>query len=269
MRLGVQAALDDAVEARERAAADEEDVLGVHRNHLLLGVLAAALRRHVDVGAFEQLQQRLLHALAAHVARDAGVVALAGNLVDFVDVHDAALGGFEVVVGRLQQAGEDAFHVFAHVAGLGQHGGIGNAEGHLQDFGQHAGQEGFAGAGFAHHDDVRLLNLHLVLLGLLHQALVVVVHGHGHHALGFVLAHHVLVEVLLDGLGLDEVELGLLAGVLGFGFFVENVLGLAHALLADVGVDARNHNGDFALALIAKGTGYFGHGKRNRVGWEG
>jgi hypothetical protein len=29
-------------------------------------------------------------------------------------------------------------------------------------------------------------------------------------------------------------------------------------------VDARNHNSDFALALIAKGTGYFSHGKRNR-----
>jgi len=35
-----------------------------------------------------------------------------------------------------------------------------------------------------------------------------------------------------------------------------------------VGVDARNHNGDFALALIAKGTGYFGHGGKNRIGWE-
>jgi hypothetical protein len=32
-----------------------------------------------------------------------------------------------------------------------------------------------------------------------------------------------------------------------------------------VGIDARNHNGDFALALIAKGTGYFSHGKRNRI----
>ncbi|GAA4025413.1 hypothetical protein GCM10022409_06740 [Hymenobacter glaciei] len=46
------------------------------------------------------------------------------------------------------------------------------------------------------------------------------------------------------------------------------MLGLAHALLADVGVDTRNHDGDFALALIAKGTGYFGHGKGNRRGWE-
>ena len=63
--------------------------------------------------------------------------------------------------------------------------------------------------------------------------------------------------------GLDEVELGLLAGILSFGFLIEDVLGLAHAFFADVGVDARNHNGDFALALIAKGTGYFGHGGSN------
>jgi hypothetical protein len=35
-----------------------------------------------------------------------------------------------------------------------------------------------------------------------------------------------------------------------------------------MGVDARNHNGDFALALIAKGTGYFGHGRKSRIGWK-
>ena len=232
-------------------------------------MLAPALGRHVDVSAFQQLQQGLLYALAAHVARDTGVVAFAGNFIDFVDVHNAALGRFQIIISCLQQAGEDAFYVFAHIAGLRQYGRIGNAEGHLQDFGQHTGQEGFASAGFAHHDDIRLFNLDLVFRGLLHQALVVIVHGHGHHTLGFVLAHHVLVEVFLDGAGLDEIELGLVAGILGFGLFVEDVLGLAHAFFANVGVNTRNHNGDFALALIAKGTGYFGHRGRDRIGWEG
>jgi hypothetical protein len=36
-----------------------------------------------------------------------------------------------------------------------------------------------------------------------------------------------------------------------------------------VGIDTRNHDGDFALTLIAKGTGYFGHGGRNRIRRKG
>ena len=53
------------VEADERAAADEQDVRRVHLDVLLLGMLAAALRRNVGDGAFEHLQQGLLHAFAA------------------------------------------------------------------------------------------------------------------------------------------------------------------------------------------------------------
>ena len=66
-------------------------------------MLAPALRRNVDHRSFENLQQGLLHAFARHVARDRGVVALAGDLVDLVDEDDAALGLLDVVVGDLQQ----------------------------------------------------------------------------------------------------------------------------------------------------------------------
>jgi hypothetical protein len=97
------AALDDLVEPDERAAADEQDVGRVDLQELLLRVLAAALGRHVRDGALDDLEQRLLHALARHVAGDAGVVALAADLVDLVDVDDAALRPLDVVVGVLQQ----------------------------------------------------------------------------------------------------------------------------------------------------------------------
>src|SRR6202000_2339225 len=49
-------------------AADEQDVGGVDLQELLLRMLAPALRRHGGDGAFHDLQQRLLHALARHVA---------------------------------------------------------------------------------------------------------------------------------------------------------------------------------------------------------
>ena len=42
------------------------------------------------------------------------------DLVDFVDVEHAALGGFDVEVGRVQQFEQQVFDVFADVAGFGQ-----------------------------------------------------------------------------------------------------------------------------------------------------
>ncbi len=83
------AALDQLVEAGEGPAADEEDVGRVDLDELLVRVLAPALRRHRGGGALQDLEQRLLHALARDVAGDGGVLALAGDLVDLVDVDDA------------------------------------------------------------------------------------------------------------------------------------------------------------------------------------
>ena len=82
-------------------------------------MLAPALRGHVHYRAFEQFQQTLLHALAAHVARDGGVVTLAGNFVDFVNEDDAALGLGNIVVTGCQQPCQQALDVLAHIACLG------------------------------------------------------------------------------------------------------------------------------------------------------
>src|SRR5205085_984403 len=60
-------------------------------------MLASALRRNVGDGTFEDLEQRLLHALTADVARDRGVVAFAADLVDLVVVD----GDGELLFGAL------------------------------------------------------------------------------------------------------------------------------------------------------------------------
>ena len=65
---------------------------GIDADVFLLRMLAAALRRNVADGAFENLQQRLLHAFAGNIARDRNVLRLAGDLVDLVDVNDAHAG---------------------------------------------------------------------------------------------------------------------------------------------------------------------------------
>ena len=226
------------------AAADEEDVLGVHMDELLLRVLAAALGRDVHHTAFQQLQQGLLHAFTGHVAGDGGVVALAGNLVYLVDEHDAALRLHLVKIGLLEKAREDALHVFAHVAGLREHGGVHDGERNVQKLGDGAGQQRLSRTGGAYQEDVALFQLHPVL-GLLNEVvlhpLVMVVHRHGQHLLGAVLANHVLVQIVFDFLrlgGRTQFGGGLaLPGHSPFGL-VQVLRRQAHAVGADVAVQA-------------------------------
>jgi hypothetical protein len=58
------------------------------------------LRRHVGDRPLEDLEERLLDALARHVARDRGVLVLAADLVDLVDVDDALLAFLDVAACR-------------------------------------------------------------------------------------------------------------------------------------------------------------------------
>ena len=199
-RLLAHPALDHLVEADERAAADEQDVRGVDLVELLVRVLAPALRRHVRDRALEDLQQRLLHALARDVAGDRGVLVLARDLVDLVDVDDPLLALLDVPARRLQQLQDDVLDVLADVAGLGEGRGVHDGEGDGEQARQGLGQQGLAGAGGADQQDVRLRELDVVAAALLADldALVVVVDRDRQLLLGLLLPDHVLVEELLD-----------------------------------------------------------------------
>ena len=109
--------------------------------------------------ALEDLQQRLLDALAGHVARDRRVVGLAGDLVDLVDVDDPRLGLLDVVVGGLDQLEQDVLDVLADVAGLGQRGRVGDRERHVEDPRERLREQRLAAAGRAEQQDVGLLQL--------------------------------------------------------------------------------------------------------------
>src|SRR5204862_2273153 len=142
-------------------AADEEDVRRVDREELLVGMLATALRRHGSDGSLENLQQRLLHALAGDVARYGRVIRLPRDLVDLVDVDDPGLRLLDVEVGRLDQLQEDVLDVLADVARLRQRRRVGYRERNVEDAGQSLRQERLPAAGRTEQQDVRLLELDL------------------------------------------------------------------------------------------------------------
>src|SRR6202007_1770725 len=86
------ALVNDLFQSGERAGDDEQHVGGVDLDELLMRVLAAALRGNRCLGALQNFQQGLLNALTGDVASNRRVLALAGDLVDLVDVDDAGLG---------------------------------------------------------------------------------------------------------------------------------------------------------------------------------
>src|SRR5690606_3457345 len=232
------------------AAHDEQDVAGVDLQELLLRVLAAALRRDAGDGALDELQQRLLHALARHVAGDRRVLALARDLVDLVDVDDALLRLLDVVVALLQQLLDDVLDVLADVPGLGQRGRVGHGERDVEHAGQGLGQQGLAGTGGAHQQAVGLGQLDVVVLLPALDALVVVVHRHRQRLLRPLLADHVLVEDLEDLLGLGQRAAGALRLLLEL--LADDVVAQLHAFIADEHARARDQLADLVLALPAE-----------------
>src|SRR5205823_2811779 len=82
--------------SNKRAAASKQDIGRIDADVFLLRVFAAALRRHVANGAFQNFQQRLLHAFPRNVAGDRNVFRLARDLVDLIDINDAHLGPFDI-----------------------------------------------------------------------------------------------------------------------------------------------------------------------------
>src|SRR5262249_25142352 len=152
----LRAVENNLLKSRKRTPADEQDVRRVDLQELLLRVLASTLGRYRSDRAFDQLQQRLLHALARDVAGDRRIVRFARDLIDFVDVADAGLGLLHIVIALLQQLLDDALDVLTDVTGLGERGRIGNRERHVQQPGERFREQCLAASGRADQQDVAL-----------------------------------------------------------------------------------------------------------------
>ena len=156
-------------------------------------MLAAAGGRNAGHRALKNLKQCLLNALARDIAGDGEVLGLAGDLVDLVHVDDAHLRALNVAIGGVDELEQDVLHVLAHVAGLGERGGVGDGKRHLEDARERLGQQRLTGTGGTEQQNVGLGELHLVHIVVelgthaavkgghrgtaLDHAAVVVVHG--------------------------------------------------------------------------------------------
>ena len=174
-------------------------------------MLAATLFGHMRHGAFNNLEQRLLHAFATHVACNRGVFGLAGNLVNFVNVDDAAFGLTHIHPAVLQEVKEDVFHVFTHITCFRHRGGISNCKGHIEHLGEGLCKEGLTATRRANQQHIALFNLDIgkgiILHRALFQPLVVVVHRHRKQLLYAIVADDVLIQKGLNLLRIGHIQL--------------------------------------------------------------
>lgn len=245
------ATLNDVVEADEGSAADEENVGRIDLQEILLRMFTTTLRRNVGDGAFDDLQESLLNTFARDVTRDARVVALAADLVDFVDVHDAALRSLDVVIGVLQKLHDDVFDVFTDITRFGQRRRIGDGERNVDDLRQRLREQGFSGPRRPKQENVRLLQLDIVRVHAAVDALVVVVHSHRENLLRAMLSNDVLVEDRFDVRGFWNRRRPRVGFVL-LNFLGNDVVAEPNALVADVDRRTGNELLHFFLGFAAE-----------------
>src|SRR5258707_1545236 len=225
-------------------------------------MLAATLGRHVGDGAFENLKQGLLNALAADVPGDGGIFVLLGDFVDLINIDDALLGLLDVAVRSLQKLQNNVFDVLADVASLGQSGGVNNGERHIEHARKSLRQQRLTGARGTNQQNIGLAEFHFAGLLVQENALVVVVNGHSQFLFGAVLADNVAVQELLD-LRWARQAAHRRSGLFAL-FVFQNRLAKADTLLADVRSGIIRRRTDELLHLL---LGLVAEGATNRFGW--
>ena len=124
--------LNDFFKTGESTRNDKENVSGVQLNEFLVGVLASPLRGNGGNSTFQNLQQRLLHTLTRNIACNRGVLSLAGNLVDFIDIDNALFSPGNIKISSLEKLQQNVFNVFTDITCFSETGRIGDRERNVQ-----------------------------------------------------------------------------------------------------------------------------------------
>ena len=95
--------LNDLFNAVKSTAANKEDIRRIDLNEILMRMLASSLRRNGSRRALKDFEKCLLYAFPRDITRDRGILCLAGNLVNLIDVDDAALCFLHVVICCLDE----------------------------------------------------------------------------------------------------------------------------------------------------------------------
>ena len=133
-----------------------------------------------------------------HITGNRRIVGLARNLIDLVNVDDAALRPFDIIVRGLQQLQNDVLDILADIAGFGEGRCIGHGERHINDARQRLGQQRLPAPGGADQQNIRLRQFDVAILLAMGQALVVIVDSNRENFLRVLLTNHIVVKNFLN-----------------------------------------------------------------------
>ena len=205
----VHTVVDDLVKARKSSAADEKDVVGVDLDQLLLRVFAPALGRNGGHCALYDLQEGLLDTFSGDITGDRYIFALFGDLVDLVDIDNADLGFFDIIICRLDKLEENVLNVLTHISRFSERSGIRDRKWHIDDLRESLRQISLSGTGGTQHQDVALLQLHSILIAVFlgsDYTLIMIVHRYGQDLFGLFLPDDILIQKPFDLCRLQKLD---------------------------------------------------------------
>ena len=162
-----------------------------------MGMLSASLGRNAGNGSLHDLKESLLNALSGDIPCDGDILAFLGNLVNLVNVYNTVLRTLHVIFRRLYQLEKDVFNILPYISRLGKSGCIRNGKGYIDNLGKRLRQICFSGTGGAYHDDIALLQLHVIQIPGRKYSFVMIIHGNGKNLFCFLLSDHIIVQKIL------------------------------------------------------------------------
>ena len=129
-------------------------------------MLSPPLRRYRCRRPLEDLEKRLLNALAGNIPCNRGIFRFSRNLIDFINVDDTALCFFDVVVCCLYQLQQDILNILTNISSFGEGCSICNSKRDIQNPGQRLGEECLPAACGANHENIRLTQFHVLIFPL-------------------------------------------------------------------------------------------------------
>ena len=218
-------------------------------------MLSATLGRYACHGTLDNFQQCLLYALTGYITGNGDVFTLLRDLIDLVDIYDTVLGTFHIVVRRLDQLQQNILYIFAYITGLSQCGGICDSKRYIDDLRQCLRQVSLTGTGRSYHDDITLLQLHIIQILGSRYSLVMIVHRNGEDLFRLLLPDDIFIQEVLDLLRFQKVDIrsrGLFHFFV-FQFLLQDVSADIYALITDI-YPGRSCDqlADLALGLVTK-----------------
>ena len=220
-------------------------------------MLSSALRRNTCYRSFNNLQQCLLNTFTGYITGNGYILTLLADLIDFINIDNAILRTFNIIICCLNQFQKNILDIFADITCFRKRCRICNCKRHVNDLGKCLCKICLTGTCGTDHDNIAFLKLHIIGRSFrCHYTLIVIIYGHCKNFLCFFLPNNIIIHEVFDFSRFKQIDFLFLCSLrFIFKLFLDNVCTDIHAFITDINA-CRSGNQLFylILRLIAKRT---------------